>query len=161
MSSLEERFNRSALIATSLSLVPTILCTQNVSLHGVVDNYSQTIKSPELLPSEIHRWKARYLSIPEKLRPLKNVTRIFSKHLTLLQLLCTIRVTSCEYEHRANALRWLHNNMRASMTTKTFSNLALFHIHYDDDLDLNEAVSIFTKLHIRRIELDTLLLLYH
>ena len=70
MSSLEEKFSRSALIATSLlSLVPPVMCTQDVSLDRVVDSYSQDIKSPELQPAEIRRWKARYLSMPEDLRP--------------------------------------------------------------------------------------------
>ena len=167
VSSLEERFSRSALLATSLlSLVPSVLCTQDVSLDSVVDSYSQDITSPELLPAEIRRWKARYLSMPEDLRPaspaqaVKECDRdLFPNIFTLLQLACTIPVTSCECEHSASALRRLHNYMRATMTTR-LSSLALLHIHYDE-VDLDEAVSLFAHMHPRRIELDTLSLLYH
>ena len=70
-------------------------------------------------------------------------------------------MTSCECERSASALRRLHNYLRASMKTKRLSSVALLHIHYDDEMDLDEAVSILAKLHPRRIELDSLSLLCH
>ena len=54
---------------------------------------------------------------------------------------------SCECERSASALRQLHNYLCASMTTKRLSSLELLHIHYDDEMDLDEAVSTFSKLH--------------
>ena len=133
-----------------------------------MESYGQDIESPELLPAEIRRWKARYLSMPENLKPASPAQAIedcdrdlFPNVFTLLQLACTIPVTSCECERSASALRRLHNYMRASMTTTRLSTLALIHIHYDDKVDLDEAVSLFAKLHPRRIELDTLSLLRH
>ena len=168
VSSLEERFSQSAIIATSLlSLVPSVLCTQDVS-DSVVESYSQDTDSPELLPAEIHRWKSRYLSMPENLRPaspaqaIKDCDRdLFPNVFTLLQLACTTPVTSCECEHSASALRRLHNYMCASMTTTRWSSLALLHIHYDDEVDLDEAVTLFAQLHPRRIELDAPSLHHH
>ena len=167
VSSLEERFSRSAVIATSLlSLVPSVLWTQDVILESVVDSYRQDIDSPELLPAEIHRWKSRYLSMLEKPMPTSPTQVIeecdkdlFPNISTLLQIARTIPVTSCECERSLSALRQLHNYLRASMKTKRLSSLALLHIHYDDELDLDEAVSILAKLHPRRIELDNLSLL--
>ena len=124
--SLEERFFRSAVIATSLiSLFPSVLCTQDVILDSVVDSYSQDIDSPELLPAEIRKWKSRYLSMPEKVRPTSPTQAIkecdknfFTNIFTFLQITFTIPVTSCECERSASALRRLHNYLRASMTTK-------------------------------------------
>ena len=87
VSSLEEWFSRSAVIATTLlSLVPSVLWTQDVILDSVVDSYSKDIHSPELLPAEIRKWKYQYIYTYlcqrnsgqlHQLRLLKNVTRIF------------------------------------------------------------------------------------
>ena len=112
--------------------------------------------------------EARYLSMPEDLRPVSPAQAIqdcdrdlFPNIFTLLQIACTIPVTSCDCERSASALRRLHNYMRASMTTTRLSSLALLHVHYDDEVDLDDAVSLFTQLHPRRIELSTLSLLHH
>ena len=178
MSSLEERFSRSTVIATSLNgLVSSVLYIQNVILDSVLESYCEDIDSPELLLAEIHRWKSRYLSMPDKLRPTSPTQSIKAcdKDLfpigkdtqdpcvanTFLQIACTISVTSCECECSASALRRLHNYLHASMITKRLSNLALLHIHYDDEVNLDKAVSIFAKLHPRRIELNSLSLLSH
>ena len=106
--------------------------------------------------------------MPEKLRPTSPAQAIeecdkdiFTNIFTLLQIECTISMTSCECKRSSSALRRLHNYLRASMKTKRLSNLALFHIHYEDEMDLVEAVSIFAKVHRRRIELNSLSLLSH
>ena len=126
VSSLEERFSRSVVIAISLiSLVPSVLWTQDVILDSVVDSYRQDIDSPELLSAEIRRWKSRYLSMLEKLMPTSPTraieecdTDLSPNIFTLLQIACTIPVTSCECERSPSALRRLHNYLRASMKTK-------------------------------------------
>ena len=157
VSSLEERFSRSVIATSLLSLVPFVLWTQDVIVNSVVDSYSKDIDSPELLPAEIRRWKSRYLSMPKKVKPtsptqdIEECEDISPNIFTLLQIACTISVTS----------RRLHNYLRASMKTKRLSSLALLHIHYDDEMDLDKAVSIFAKLHPSRIELDSLSLLSH
>ena len=54
----------------------------------------------------------------------------------LLQIACTLPVTSCECERSASALRRLH---------------------YDKSIDIDIAVDKFSKLHPRRLELESLL----
>ena len=76
----------------------------------------------------------------------------------LLQIACTIPVTSCECERSASALRRLNNYMRASMGQTRLSNLALLHIHYDTPINLEEVVDIYARLHPPRLELDSLLI---
>ena len=63
-----------------------------------------------------------------------------------MQIAYTIPVTSCECEYSPSVLRQLHYYLRASMKTKRLSSLALLHIHYDDEMELDEAVSILAKL---------------
>ena len=43
------------------------------------------------------------------------------------------------------------------MTQERLSSLALMHIHYLTDIDLDIVVDLFAKMHPRRLELGTLL----
>ena len=74
----------------------------------------------------------------------------------LLQIACTIPVTSCECERSASGLRRLNNYMRASMGKDRLSYLALLHIRYDLPVDLDKVVDSFARHHPRRLELDSL-----
>ena len=76
---------------------------------------------------------------------------------TLLRLICTLPVTSCECERGNSTLKRLNTHLRASMTQKRLSNLCLIQINYDREFDLDEIVNIYSKLHTRRLELDSLL----
>ena len=48
--------------------------------------------------------------------------------------------------------------MRDSMGKDRLSSLALLHIHYDTAVDFDEVVGIYSNLHPRRMELDSLIL---
>ena len=74
----------------------------------------------------------------------------------LLQMACTIPVTSCECERSASVLRQLNNYMQASMGKSRLSNLALLHIHYAE-VDLDKVVDCYAHLHPRRLELESTL----
>ena len=74
-------------------------------------------------------------------------TTMFPNIGVLLKIACTLPVTSCECERSASALRRLINYMRASVGKKRLSNLALMHIHYDKDIDLDKVVDCFAQLH--------------
>ena len=65
----------------------------------------------------------------------------------LLQIVSTIPATSCECERSASALRRLNNYLRASMGKERMANLALLHIHYDKQMDVNRVVDIYSHLH--------------
>ena len=58
-------------------------------------------------------------------------------------------------EGKSKISRLLFN--RASMTQERLSSLALMHIHYLTDIDLDIVVDLFAKMHPRRLELGTLL----
>ncbi|XP_019643005.1 PREDICTED: 52 kDa repressor of the inhibitor of the protein kinase-like [Branchiostoma belcheri] len=165
ITSLNDRFAASAKIATSLiGLVPSILCTRDVCLEDAVGQYEDDLPSPELFPMELYRWKNHFLSDPPESRPASPAEAIkrcdntmFPNISVLLKIACTLPVTSCECERSASALRRLNNYMRASMGKQRLSNLALMHIHYDKDINLDRVVDCFAQLHPRRLELDSLL----
>ena len=117
LTSLNDQFSKSAIIASSLlGLVPSVLCCHDTSLDAIAQEYKDDLPSPELLSMEVRRWKARYVKMPENLRPESPAQAIddcdadmYPNIFILLKIACTILATSCECEHSASALRRLHN----------------------------------------------------
>ena len=162
---IEEQFSPSAKVATSLlGLVPSVLCSRNVNLNAAVNAYTDDLPSPELFEMELTRWRSRYLAMEPELRPASPAVAIkdcdaalFPNISILLQIACTIPVTSCECERSASTLRRLNNYMRASMGKDRLSHLALLHIHYTTPVDLDTVVDCYARLHPRRLQLENLL----
>ena len=163
-SNLNAQFSVMAVTASSLlGLVPAIVSTRDIDIADALKMYSNDLPSPELVTQEIKHWKLRYENMPEDKRPASVATAIkecdpmyFPNIRTLLQIACTLPVTSCECERSASTLRRLHNYMRASMGQERMTALALMHIHYNSDIDLNEVVNIYAQMHPRRMELEYL-----
>ena len=101
---IEEQFSPSAKVATSLlGLVPSVLCSRNVNLNAAVNTYTDDLPSPELFEMELTRWRSQYLAMEPQLRPASPAVAIkdcdaalFPNISILLQIACTIPVTSCE-----------------------------------------------------------------
>ena len=164
---IEEQFSQHTTVATSLlGLVPSVICDESetsLDTDSVVSMYEADLPSAELLEMELERWKVRYMSMPEKERPTTLASAIkecdeesFPNVFALLQIACTLPVTSCECERSASTLRRLNNYIRASMGKSRMSHLALLHTHYDTPVDLDEVVNIYAKIHPRRLELNSL-----
>ena len=56
------------------------------------------------------------------------------------------------------ALRQLHTFNHADMGQDRLSSLALMHIHYDKEIDMEKVVTAFSNRHPRKMELDHILL---
>ena len=165
ISNLDERFSSLTVTASSLlGLVPSVICTKEPDISAAIQMYRQDLPSPELIPSEILRWKMRFQAMPPDERPstpsgaLKECNPTYFPNIgTLLKLICTLPVTSCECERSASTLRRLHTYLRASMSQQRLTSLALMHIHYDHNINFDEVVDIYAHLHPRRLELDSLI----
>ena len=138
-------------------------CSSEVDLDEALQKYGQDLPSPELFAAEFSRWKRRFRDQPVDKLPASPAEAIkvcdpymFPNVSVLLQLACTIPVTSCECERSASALRRLHNYMRATMGKGRLSSLALLHVHYDRKINLDSAVYIFARLLPRRLELHSI-----
>ena len=57
-----------------------------------------------------------------------------------------------------STIRRLNTFLRTSMNEERLSAIALIHTHYDDVVDMDEAVNLFARLYARRLELDSVLL---
>lgn len=143
---------------------PSVCCSRDVSFDDAVSMYEQDLPSPELFPMELRRWKNKYMAVPASQRPTTPAKSIkdcdqdlFPNIYIFLQIACTIPVTSCECERSASALCRLNTYMRASMGKTRLSYLALLHIHYDMQVDLDEVVDRYAQLHPHRMELESLI----
>ena len=162
---LDEQFSTLSVTASSLlSLVPIVMHKRSVDLSEVIIQYSNDLPSPELVERELLRWKSKYSTLPMQHLPISPSAAIkecdaelYPNIRILLQIACTIPATSCECERSASALRRLNNYMRASMGKERMANLALLHIHYDKQMDVDRVVDIYSHLHSRRMELDSLI----
>ncbi len=165
LSTLDSQFSEAAKVASSLlGVVPSVCCSQEVNLDAALEKYHQDLPSVELFSGELRRWIKKFEKMPVEERPATAAQAIkvcdpdmFPNVSIILQIACTLPVTSCQCERSASALRRLHNYMRASMEEQRLSSLALMHVHYDKEVNLDRVVDLFSKLHPRRLELDTLL----
>ncbi len=159
---LEDRFSPLAVTATSLlGLVPSLICSREIDIREATEVYHNDLPSPELVPQEVMRWKVRYENMPEEKRPatlaaaMKECDAMYFPNINvLLKIACTLPVTSCHCEHSASSLRRLSTYNRASMGQERLSSLSLLHMHYDKELDLDEVVDTYARLHPRQLELD-------
>ena len=130
---LESQFSSLTLTASQLlGLVPSVICSSEVDVSNALQLYCNDLPSPELFNQEFIRWKYKYTSKPSDQRPttcasaLKACDKLLYPNIfVLLQIACTLPVTSSECERNASTLRRLRNFMRAGMTEDRLTSLAL------------------------------------
>ena len=105
---IDQQFSQSSINSSLLlGLVPSVLCSKDLDLQAAVGMYF--LPSPELFEMELRRWKNKYTMKPIDKRPsspaqaIKECDRdMFPNIYILLQIACTIPVTSCECERSAS-----------------------------------------------------------
>ena len=167
ISEFEAQFSELSVKSSALlCLIPSIICTQEmpVNISVAVEMYSEDLPSPELMDQEMKRWKLKWQDRPVEHIPnscaqaIKECDALVYPNISkLLKIACTLPVTSCECEQTASTLRRLNTFMRASMKEDRLSALALIHTHYDIAIDLDQAVDMFSKMHSRKLQLDSVL----
>ena len=148
-----------------LGLVPSIVVRDlTLQLTDAAQYYEKFLPSPELIDTELCRWKQRWQKCAAENRPSTCATAMkaidsleFPNIADLIRIVCTIPVSSCECERSASALLRLHTWSRASMSQERLSALAMLHVHYGHHIDLSEVVDKFSRKYPRRLELDNLL----
>lgn len=165
ITNLKSRFSRLEEKAISLlSVLPPVFLKDKEELEEIEKNYHNELPSPELLVQEMKRWKAHFQSYSEEDIPktpaaaLKCIDECFYPNISvLLRIAATLPVTSCECERSASSLRKLDDYNRATMTDERKSSLALIHIHYDENISIDEVINIFSRLHPRKLQLENML----
>ena len=75
---------------------------------------------------------------------------------TLLQIICTLPVTTSTCERSVSVIRRLKTYLRATIGQERMSGLALMHIHYDIQLDVDEIINRFARISPRRMALENI-----
>ena len=79
-----------------------------------------------------------------------NITECF-------KIFSTLPVTTCKCERNVSALRQLKTYLQSTMSQTRLTGLALLHIHYNMDIDFDEIIRRFARLHPRRMQLANIL----
>ena len=126
---------------------------ENSSLTDIqeaVQFYSDDLINSEIVDEEFCRWKSKWLHVSKEDRPgtlsdsLKKCCPSSLPNIyTLLRLFATIPLSSCSCERSASALRRLNNYLRCSQAEERLSALALIHMNYDTDIDIDNACKYF------------------
>ena len=167
MSHFECRFlDMKDLVLKVLAVVPDVLIRDSSKhkplIKGLVEFYKDDLPCPNdiNINAELRLWECKWKAFSlEKLPDTPQATLLvtskgqFPNIYCLLQLLCTLPVTTCECESSVSSLRRLKTYMRSTMVEDRLSNLALMHIHYDQTIDVDEVVNIFARRHPRKIAL--------
>ena len=124
--------------------------------------YRDDLPSPQLFPAEFRRWRIKYAEEEELAGSCATALKqcdedAFPNIFPLLKILSTLPVTSCECERSFSAMRRLNTYMRCTMSENRLMPLALMHIQYEMQIDLEEVVELFATMHQRMLELSNFL----
>ena len=148
-----------------LGLVPSLANSYPLaSVNEVGDLYKADLPSPHLLSTEFSRWKSRFSSTHNRPDNLQKALQVcdeddFPNISVLLNIACTLPVTTCETERANSQLKLLKTYLRSTMTEERLSSLAMIKIHRDRvaNLDFDKLVVDFANKHPRRMALPCVL----
>jgi hypothetical protein len=134
----------------------------NDILQGAV-KYKDDLPCYSALKGELLIWKNMWKSNPDKKMPSHPAEAYkFSESLpniqVLLQLLCTLPVTTTTAERSFSTLRRLKTYLRSTMTEDRLNGLALLHVHQDisNVLKAEEVLDVYIRKHKRKLSLKVL-----
>lgn len=163
---LEDRFSSNAKVATlGLCLVPSVILKRDdwqTNVNELASLYQVDLPAPLSLQTELHCWNCKFMRFDSDQLPDSPISalnecdsRLFPNISTLLRILSTLPVTSCEAERTFSALRCIKPFLRTTMTENRLSGLTLLHIHRSISIDLDDAVDRFARKHPRKLQFLT------
>ena len=124
----------------------------------LIEHYHDDLPSPSSLPQELHMWKCKWKVVEKSWLPdtpsksLEHADESMSPNIhILLRLICTWPVTSSECEHSISVLRRLKTYLHSTMGQERMTGLALMHIKYGMELNLDDIINNFAEQHQGRM----------
>ena len=150
---LDERFSNVVQQCSGLlRLIPSVITNKNGNfaatdqqIREAIQLFEDDLPHPELLEQEIFHWKTFWINNEKQLPETaagaikSRDKRTFPNIYILLKLICTLPVTSCECERIISVMRRLNNYLRCTMGQDRLSSLALIHIHYEKEVDIEKV----------------------
>ena len=133
-----------------LTIVPPIVMqssasTSLTSVYRLNRFFPDDLPSPSTIDQELQLWQGFSAPVPDSPREALHhaAEAMFPNINILLRLVCTLPVTSCECERSVSVLRRLKSYLRTTMGQDRLTGLALMHVHYATEIDLEEVINIF------------------
>ena len=155
--------------AQAFHLIPNVIqSTDRQTCEQAILAFSAThradLPGADNILAEIHIWINRWSARDVENAPstaasaLKEIDKAFFPNLfVLMKLLCTVGVTSCECERSISALRRLETYLRTTMSQERLDGLALMHVHYGIEIDVDWVTNEFARKQPRRLQLVDIL----
>ena len=70
----------------------------------------------------------------------------------MLQIFCTIPVTTCSAERAFSAMKLLKDYLRSRMSDERLTGLALMYIHPEIKIDIEHVIDVFANKYKRRTD---------
>lgn len=169
LSQLKSRFQNAQLAADGLTLVPATLVQQTApgfnvmpdGVQGLADLWQNDLPDRDGLEAEYNRrvckWLQADLDKPATASAaLKACDRaLFPNIFTILQLLCTLPITTSECERTISRLKTIKTYLRSSISQERLNGLALMRIHHNKAVDVTAVVDAFARKFRTRMKLKT------
>ena len=162
---LDTRFDESSTnhIVEFMQLLPSavqdVATLDKQQIKSILKFYCDDLPSLSCIDSELdlwqHKWKADSELASELSTPEKTLTHtdydFFPNIHTLLCIMGTLPVTSCECECSISMLRLIKSPLRSTMGQERLNGLAMMCYHRDIDITPEEVVEEFARCHPRRM----------
>ena len=161
---LNIRFDKTDSVVEFLQLLPSMLINSRESLSQqnckhILELYENDLPSFACFNSELDLWQQKWKATPELAAmlntPEKTLARtdcdFFPNVHTVLCIMGTLPVTSCECEHLINMLRLIKPLLRSTMKQEHLNGLAMLYCHHDVEITPDGVVDEFACHHPRRM----------
>ena len=164
---MTRRFSRLQQIAAKgMHLIPSIFMDDIPTAKAACRDFARQHESDlpdscdlDVFMAELDHWEAVLAELdpdnlptqPAEALKLASGMRLFRGLQSMLQLLCTWPVSTCECERCVSALGRLKTYLRSTTSQDRLSSLALLHVHYAMQLDHEEVIRVFRCKKNRRV----------
>ena len=114
-----------------------------------------------MIEAKIHLWNAKWKdnptahSLDTPLKAFTSTDRDFFPNIRkLLEIACTLPVSSAECERSVSQLQYLKMNLRSTTTEDHLNSLAMLYVHRDIPCPIETVVDEFACAQPRRLELS-------
>ena len=123
--------------------------------------YEDDVPAPRCLDVELELWKNKWSSSPEEAKSLNTPEKAlvdadkdyYPNIRSLMMIMVTIPVTSCECERSISLLRLVKSRLRSTMGAERLNALTLMQCHRYIALDPDRIIDEFARSHPRRFQL--------
>ena len=165
-SELDSRFDGSCSqnLIEFMQLLPSEIAGMTSELRpqkfgAVLQIYGDVLPSVKSFDVELDLWQTKWSSDSEQAKELDTPEKVlpsadpdyYPNIRTLIVILTTLPITSCECELSISMLRLVKTALRSTMTETRFNGLAMLQYHRDILLTADEVVQEFVRRHPRRL----------